>query len=142
MHSNQKVIKGYLFWLKFLTLLWLSNHFYNKEIVIQTLKSYTDIKINVQATVRQFNKVVYLVLSTVLSPCLSLNQRSKTIEKWILVANECLKIKNYSSLRAVISGLQDLTNIRPSTFFQKWQFWFQRQPYYWPRFNWLIKLVL
>lgn len=33
-------------------------------------------------------------------------QRSKSIEKWIFVANECLKIKDYSSLRAIISGLQ------------------------------------
>lgn len=37
----------------------------------------------VKATVRQFNKVVYLVISTVLSPCLSMHQRSLLIEKWI-----------------------------------------------------------
>ena len=58
----------------------------------------------VKSTVRQFNKVVYLVLSTVLSPCLSMNQRSGIVQKWIQVAQECMKLKNYSSLRAIVSG--------------------------------------
>ena len=60
----------------------------------------------VKATVRQFNKVVYLVLSTVLSPCLSMQQRSGIVQKWIQIAQESMKLKNYSSLRAIVSGLQ------------------------------------
>jgi hypothetical protein len=35
----------------------------------------------VKATVKQFNHVVYIVLATVLSPCLSLSQRAKIVEK-------------------------------------------------------------
>ena len=35
----------------------------------------------VKATVKQFNHVVYIVLATVLSPCLSLQQRAKIVEK-------------------------------------------------------------
>ena len=35
----------------------------------------------VKATVKQFNHVVYIVLATVLSPCLSLTQRAKIVEK-------------------------------------------------------------
>ena len=35
----------------------------------------------VKATVKQFNHVVYIVLATVLSPCLSLAQRAKIVEK-------------------------------------------------------------
>jgi len=60
----------------------------------------------VKATVKQFNHVVYIVLATVLSPCLSLAQRAKIVEKWILVAQESRKRKNFSSYHAIISGLQ------------------------------------
>ena len=35
----------------------------------------------VKPTVKQFNHVVYIVLATVLSPCLSLAQRAKIVEK-------------------------------------------------------------
>jgi hypothetical protein len=60
----------------------------------------------VKATVKQFNHVVYIVLATVLSPCLSLSQRAKIVEKWIMVAQESRKRKNFSSYHAIISGLQ------------------------------------
>ncbi|CBY30958.1 unnamed protein product [Oikopleura dioica] len=60
----------------------------------------------VKATVKQFNHVVYIVLATVLSPCLSLAQRAKIVEKWIKVAEESRTFKNFSSLRAILSGLQ------------------------------------
>jgi len=60
----------------------------------------------VKATVRQFNSVVYLVVSTVLSPCLNLPQRTKMLENWIQIGAECLRLRNYNALRAVASGLQ------------------------------------
>jgi len=61
----------------------------------------------VKATVRQFNSVVYLVVSTVLSPCLNLPQRTKMLENWIQIGAECLRLRNYNALRAVASGLQE-----------------------------------
>ncbi|XP_071607464.1 ral guanine nucleotide dissociation stimulator-like 1 [Heliangelus exortis] len=61
----------------------------------------------VRATISQFNAVTKCVLSTILkSKELKTQQRSKIIEKWIHVAHECRMLKNFSSLRAIISALQ------------------------------------
>lgn len=81
----------------------------------------------VRATINQFNSVVYCVIGTVLCPCLKLSQRTKLLTKWIEVAQvgqsnsvspkisidknilyfqECRELKNFSSLRAIVSGLQ------------------------------------
>ncbi|NXY82360.1 RGL1 protein, partial [Alcedo cyanopectus] len=61
----------------------------------------------VRATITQFNAVTKCVVSTILK-CkkLKTQQRSKIIEKWIRVAHECRILKNFSSLRAIISALQ------------------------------------
>ncbi|CAK8674928.1 unnamed protein product [Clavelina lepadiformis] len=60
----------------------------------------------VRATIDQFNKVVYCVLGTCLCPALKLSQRVKVFCKWIEVAQVCRELKNFSSLRAIVSGLQ------------------------------------
>uniref|UniRef100_UPI00398F2F60 ral guanine nucleotide dissociation stimulator-like 1 isoform X2 n=1 Tax=Pristiophorus japonicus TaxID=55135 RepID=UPI00398F2F60 len=61
----------------------------------------------IRATIAQFNAVTNCVISTVLHhsqlwPC----QRAKVIDKWIEIAQECRTMKNFSSLRAILSALQ------------------------------------
>ncbi|NXF33275.1 RGL1 protein, partial [Nyctibius bracteatus] len=61
----------------------------------------------IRATISQFNAVAKCVISTVLeNKELKTQQRAKIIEKWIHIAHECRILKNFSSLRAIISALQ------------------------------------
>uniref|UniRef100_A0A3Q2CTT4 Ral guanine nucleotide dissociation stimulator n=1 Tax=Cyprinodon variegatus TaxID=28743 RepID=A0A3Q2CTT4_CYPVA len=61
----------------------------------------------IRATVAQFNSVTNCVITTCLSnPTLKPNQRARLIERWIDVARECRILKNFSSLRAILSALQ------------------------------------
>ncbi|NXG74165.1 RGL1 protein, partial [Baryphthengus martii] len=61
----------------------------------------------IRATISQFNAITRCVVSTILkSRELKIQQRAKIIEKWILIAHECRILKNFSSLRAIISALQ------------------------------------
>ncbi|XP_051480916.1 ral guanine nucleotide dissociation stimulator-like 1 [Apus apus] len=61
----------------------------------------------IRATITQFNAVTKCVLSTILKTKeLKTQQRAKIIEKWIHIAHECRILKNFSSLRAIISALQ------------------------------------
>ncbi|KAJ7994065.1 hypothetical protein DPEC_G00262070 [Dallia pectoralis] len=61
----------------------------------------------IRATVAQFNCVANCVITTCLSnPCLKPTQRSRLLERWIEVARECRILKNFSSLRAILSALQ------------------------------------
>ncbi|XP_064616076.1 ral guanine nucleotide dissociation stimulator-like 1 isoform X2 [Liolophura sinensis] len=62
---------------------------------------------SVSATIDQFNGVSLRVISTVLqSHDLKPAQRAKIIQKWIDIAQDLREIKNFSSLKAIISGLQ------------------------------------
>ena len=61
---------------------------------------------SVKATIDQFNRVVYAVIGTVLTPRLEPSNRAKVIQKWIEIAVELSKRKNLSSMKAIVSGLQ------------------------------------
>nr|XP_013005396.1 ral guanine nucleotide dissociation stimulator-like 3 [Cavia porcellus] len=61
----------------------------------------------VRATVAQFNAVTGCVLGSVLgAPGLAAPQRAQRIEKWIRIAQRCRELRNFSSLRAILSALQ------------------------------------
>ncbi|XP_036702042.1 ral guanine nucleotide dissociation stimulator-like 3 isoform X4 [Balaenoptera musculus] len=61
----------------------------------------------VRATVTQFNTVTGCVLGSVLgSPGLAAPQRAQRLEKWIRIAQRCRELRNFSSLRAILSALQ------------------------------------
>nr|XP_036877001.1 ral guanine nucleotide dissociation stimulator-like 1 [Manis javanica] len=61
----------------------------------------------IRATISQFNTLTKCVVSTILGGKeLKTQQRAKVIEKWINIAHECRILKNFSSLRAIISALQ------------------------------------
>ncbi|XP_072367688.1 ral guanine nucleotide dissociation stimulator-like 1 isoform X13 [Scyliorhinus torazame] len=64
----------------------------------------------IRATIAQFNVVTKCVISTILKDLqLKPHQRAKIIEKWIDIAQECRILKNFSSLRAIVSAMQSIS---------------------------------
>ncbi|KAJ8311804.1 hypothetical protein KUTeg_010641 [Tegillarca granosa] len=62
---------------------------------------------SVLATIDQFNRVSLRVIATILkSSDLKSAQRAKIVQKWIDIAQELRHFKNFSSLKAIVSGLQ------------------------------------
>ncbi|XP_067893915.1 ral guanine nucleotide dissociation stimulator-like 1 isoform X2 [Heterodontus francisci] len=61
----------------------------------------------IRATITQFNILTKCVISTILKDLqLKPQQRARIIEKWINIAQECRFMKNFSSLRAIVSAMQ------------------------------------
>ncbi|KAK7940168.1 hypothetical protein WMY93_003494 [Mugilogobius chulae] len=74
----------------------------------------------ISATIAQFNAVTNQVMLSLLCPSVDASssptcsgrppstpaQRARIIEKWIRVAQECRRLKNFSSLKAILSALQ------------------------------------
>ncbi|XP_062816772.1 ral guanine nucleotide dissociation stimulator isoform X3 [Anolis carolinensis] len=62
---------------------------------------------SIRATVSQFNRVANCVIATCLGDrALRPQQRARVLERWVEVARECRILKNFSSLRAILSALQ------------------------------------
>ncbi|XP_062586095.1 ral guanine nucleotide dissociation stimulator-like 1 isoform X4 [Saccostrea cucullata] len=62
---------------------------------------------SVLATIEQFNRVSLRVIATILrTRDLKSSLRAKILQKWIDIAQELRQQKNFSSLKAIISGLQ------------------------------------
>ncbi|XP_030401875.1 ral guanine nucleotide dissociation stimulator-like 3 isoform X2 [Gopherus evgoodei] len=62
---------------------------------------------SVRATVAQFNAITSCVVASVLGDVqLRAPQRARLLEKWVAIAQHCCVLRNFSSLRAVISALQ------------------------------------
>ncbi|XP_050780976.1 ral guanine nucleotide dissociation stimulator-like 3 isoform X2 [Gopherus flavomarginatus] len=62
---------------------------------------------SVRATVAQFNAITSCVVASVLGDVqLRASQRARLLEKWVAIAQHCCVLRNFSSLRAVISALQ------------------------------------
>ena len=62
---------------------------------------------SVLATVAQFNAVSFRVISSILiEPKLKAQERALLISTWIDIGQELRLLKNFSSLKAIISGLQ------------------------------------
>ncbi|XP_053573829.1 ral guanine nucleotide dissociation stimulator-like 3 [Bombina bombina] len=62
---------------------------------------------SVRATVAQFNAVTACVIASVLNDIqLRPQQRARVLEKWISIAQHCRFLRNFSSLRAILSALQ------------------------------------
>uniref|UniRef100_A0A8C8SSJ1 Ral guanine nucleotide dissociation stimulator like 3 n=1 Tax=Pelusios castaneus TaxID=367368 RepID=A0A8C8SSJ1_9SAUR len=62
---------------------------------------------SVRATVAQFNAITGCVIASVLGDLqIHVPQRARRLEKWVAIAQHCWFLRNFSSLRAVLSALQ------------------------------------
>ena len=64
-----------------------------------------DNALSVRACIQHFNRVSFVVMATILDGP-EYEERGFTIGCWIDIALQCRAIKNFSSLKAIVSGLQ------------------------------------
>ncbi|KAM8707982.1 hypothetical protein ACLKA7_015020 [Drosophila subpalustris] len=73
----------------------------------------------VVATINQFNAVLFRVVSSILIDRLKPQERALNISRWIDIAQELRMLKNFSSLKAIISALNSNSIYRLS---KVWEF--------------------
>ncbi|XP_036704789.1 ras-GEF domain-containing family member 1C isoform X5 [Balaenoptera musculus] len=78
--------------------------FVNKDPLASTKPCFSDKTNNLEAYVKWFNRLCYLVATEICMPAKK-KQRAQVIEFFIDVARECFNIGNFNSLMAIISGM-------------------------------------
>ncbi|XP_070089806.1 ras-GEF domain-containing family member 1C isoform X1 [Equus przewalskii] len=78
--------------------------FVNKDPLAGTKPCFSDKTDNLEAYVKWFNRLCYLVATEICMPAKK-KQRAQVIEFFIDVARECFNIGNFNSLMAIISGM-------------------------------------
>ena len=62
----------------------------------------------VRSCIEHFNRVSLVVIATILGG-VAAEGRGSVISHWIDIAQNCRAVKNFSSLKAIVSGLQSTT---------------------------------
>ena len=62
----------------------------------------------IRSCIEHFNRVSLVVIATILGG-VAVEGRGSVISHWIDIAQNCRAVKNFSSLKAIVSGLQSTT---------------------------------
>ncbi|KAM8765369.1 ras-GEF domain-containing family member 1C isoform 1-T1 [Rhynchonycteris naso] len=78
--------------------------FVNKDPLASTKPCFNDKTKNLEAYVKWFNRLCYLVATEICMPSKK-KRRAQVIEFFVDVARECFNIGNFNSLMAIVSGM-------------------------------------